>query len=390
MTNGETMTIENNLIGHGLGVEGLNHDDSFAEEAVLEHEEEKLMEEGHHSDDEDDEMMAVALANSVAETTITQEEKHKEENKSVDEAQQRYSLRKRRRPTGESSEKPESLHTSKQKQTIATTNAPSAKPPEVKPAVQVDNKQPDKPIGGPSPTSPRPKAKGAPSSTQMKTEVVPAVTVAVKASPLPVPIPAPSLPVASALPPALQPPSRQNVANPQPPRPSTTIAAASRRQPKEQPKGLVPVARIPIPSEPLAPDTANIGVPNPLSNPIPSSSSVAVSASNNAQPSLQKFRAGTKLTVPCPLPPSTFESNVEQQHAPPPEPALTTEHEAPASAHPEPFEKKRVTIDPEVSIAPGVPSHRGRIFSIDMDRTFSFLFHLPRTRKVCLLTEFYL
>lgn len=346
-----TMIAGNALVGHGLEQgEATTQGGTYlaTEEAVIAQEEEHIMSQEGTSEDEkmERQMLTVALVKSVVETS----KQSPEGNGSEQEAKQRYSLRKRSRNSGEQPlEAPSSA-----------ASGSSTKPPEVPIKQEVIPKvEPTKSIqlNPPSqPVIPQPK---------VKTEAVPACTVAVAAVPLPIPLAASSLPKSSSLPPALQPPRRTSLQAMPPPK---ATAAAATRPPRLKPamdktRRLVPAARVTAhSSQPLTPNPAAIGVPNPLSNPLPASKSILVTKPQNPRTvatstAAHAFKAGTKLTVPCPLPPSSFQSNVEPkgQGAPPPSAAT-----APPPATELAPEKKKVTIDLP-------PQQRGRIFSIDLD-----------------------
>ena len=177
-----------------------------------------------------------------------------------------------------------------------------------------------------------------------------------------------SLPKTSSLPLALQPHTvRQKPLTP--PAPKTKPAARPKAGTKAQQKRLASVAGVKSPARSLEP-TPVAGVPNPLSNPLPMSKSILVTKqSKNKQkvshagaPSRDvqnNFNTGNPLTVPCPLPPSSFDSAVERKNS--------QEMPPPASLLEINAEKKKVTIAPESE----VNAARGRIFSIDLDRKFS-------------------
>lgn len=408
MSDGNTL-IGNAMVGHGLQGETPTQGETYLEEAVIAHAEEELMSRGVSSEDDEKverEMLTVALVNSVVETS----KQTPSEKSSDEEAQKRYSLRKRRRPSGEQPLGKPGTHPPLVKiepSSSASSEAPpsvSAKPPvapaPVAPAPALAAPAPAPPVPAPPkpvvqapvpsahvtqtpvlppssvpqpavpPTTvPQPSVKPAvipkvePKAriqlkpkvippARVKTEAVPACTVAVAAAPLSIPLAVSSLPTPSSLPPALQPPRRTSML--QMPPPKVTGPTASRvarpKAAKDKSKRLVPAARVPATSQPLTPTPA-IGVPNPLSNPLPASKSILVAKPTNQPAAPAAFKAGAKLTVPCPLPPSTF-SNVGQG---------TVVVAASAPAVPAPAsEKKKVTIEVP-------PQQRGRIFSIDLD-----------------------
>lgn len=314
--------IGNSMVGHAL-TKGDGNSGGTAylnEEDLITHEEEHMMSEEVTSEDDEkveQQMITVALVSSVVDAS-------KQQSPDEDESKQRYSLRKRRRPVGE---KPADSSASED-QVAATT--PAAKPPEAtspssRTTTATIKVEPAK-TQEPAKASPRTRAK-------IKAEAVPACTVAVAAAPLPVPL---SASTPSSLPPALQPPLSASL----PPRaPASTSRAARGKAAKDKAKRLVPAARIQLGSTPLTPNPTAIGVPNPLSHPLPASQTAPVAQHQTGQ----TFKTGVRLTVPCPLPASSFQ-----------------EGQAAAEQDPAP-EKKKVTID----LPP--PQPRGRIFSIDLD-----------------------
>ncbi|CAB9508819.1 CCT motif family protein [Seminavis robusta] len=347
MSDGNTL-IGNAMVGHAMDTEvGTTKGETYLagdEEIVIAQEEERIMS-GEVTSEEDEKveqhMLTVALVNSVVETSAPQSPATGG-NKSQDESKQRYSLRKRRR-SGASLERP-------------SANPGTAKAAQTKRPPIATTKQ-SAPIT-PAPASlrqPTTASKQPIATPIVKTEAVPACTVAVAAAPLPVPLGVASVPKASSLPPALQPPLRPKI----PPMPSPRApAAATTARTNDKSKRLVPATRVIVSSQPLTPNPAATGVPNPLINPLPASNSPSMAGKeapeNATLEAAPAFKAGTKLTVPCPLPPATFENNVQQGvvNRPPPTVKFDTE---PVQ------EKKKVTI------APDLPPSRGRIFSIDLD-----------------------
>ena len=348
MSDGNTM-IDNVMAGHELG-QDVDYDEEYiiAEDHAMVQAEEKMMkqEEGTSEDDESLErhILTTALVKSVVETS----KKKPDEEASADDVQ-RYSLRKRRRPTGEDLEKLEEAQTAKRK---AAQHAPE------NPSSETTRNVP--PTAAPDPA--RNTNTSVPTAhAQLKTEAVPAVTVAAPAS-FTAPIPS-----ASSLPPALQPPPRQTLS----PKPSATSIGSRAKSPakSKQQQRLAPAARIPAPKAPLEPDTAICGVPNPLSSPFPMSTgaTTATNAATNGQSSHQTFKAGARLTVPCPLPASTFEKSVKQSKSQKPQTKVANATTVPAPA-PELEKKKTVTISTDLPV-----QSRGRIFSIDLDRKCALL-----------------
>jgi hypothetical protein len=310
--------IEQTLLTSGMETAGANNeaDEYLAgeEEAAITQEEELLMSGESTSEEEEkmeQQMLTVALVNSVVETSGHQSPTKTEPEK----PEQRYSLRKRRR---------------------------SGVPQE---GAQSSQSAPTRSI------IPR---------RAVKTEAVPACT-AIASAPLPVPLAVTSPNKASSLPLALQPPVRRH-APPLPPTKTTKPAAtrhAGAKLTKGKAKRLTPPARVLVSSKPLNPSPSPMGVPNPLSNPLPLSNTLPSngpsvrppSPSLGAPPAAHTFTEVSNLTVPCPLPPSSFAVEVQQSIA----------HGIKSEPETMP-EKKKVTI------APDLPPSRGRIFSIDLDR----------------------
>lgn len=383
MNDGNTL-MENALVGSGMDAKA-NQDDSYdaVEDAAMEEAEDVLMDGDITSEEEckvERQMLTAALVNSVAEST----------SKTADDSKQRYSLRKRRRSSaGDPSSSTESSP-AKAKMAIASPINPAAPPPATIPhppsAVAVPKapvvRPPIRAVSSPPPAKAPPPKLQAPALSKavsspiprMKTEAVPAVTVAAPATPLPAPlqtiplqIPASTLLMPSTLPPALQPPLR-----PKPPMPvkaasSAPISKPARPKTSAKPQRLAPAVRVQSPAKPLTPNPGLGGVPNPLSIPLPKSKSILVTkqkkSAHPGAPPAAAFTAKTTrlLTVPCPLPPSSFDSNTEllNSEAMPPPPAMSMS--MPMPVHEPFYEKKKVTMAPEPDTS------RGRIFSIDLD-----------------------
>lgn len=346
--------IGNALVGHGLNKgEAATQGAAYLEEAAIAQEEEHIMSEEVTSEDEDKverQMLTVALVNSVVESS-KQSPDAPDERPPDDDSKKRYSLRKRRRPSGDQTSEAAGGNTSRAKVERTSrgqqSSSKTSKPPETVSQAQSTKAR--------QPKTSKPASPAVRTKMQIKTEAVPACTVAVAAAPLPVPLAVTSLPRRNSLPPALQPPLRSSL----PPRPASKAAANAAHRParpnlaKVKAKQLVPAARVQVSSKPLTPNPGAVGVPNPLSNPLPASKTIPVNTALSPQAaSNHTFKAGTKLTVPCPLPPSTFQNGVERKGQ--------EQSSAPPELAPE---KKKVTIDLP-------PQQRGRIFSVDLDRKF--------------------